>query len=261
MNDQYSGTYIPHIEEIQRYCIYLAGSKWEAEDLMQETMLRIYKAIKQEPDRSISKAFVRRVVKNAWIDIHRKKQFVSIPYEETQQESSTLQREYFPINHSADDQISIRESFELLYDSLTIRQMVLILLVDIFQFTARETAQLIHSSEGAVKEGVKRARKRLHQLTIQLQQNPELVSASFQHVRAREGERSSSSHLSQGSARELFEIFLKGFRSGNPRLIYEAYNHLENSSLEVMPVRLEDRRVYFTFRDPDGHLLSFFSEI
>jgi len=261
MNYQFGSVNLPHIEEIQRYCIYLAGSKWEAEDLMQETMLRIYKAIKQEPDRSISKAFVRRVVKNAWIDIHRKKQFVSIPYEETQQESSTLQREYFPINHSADDQISIRESFELLYDSLTIRQMVLILLVDIFQFTARETAQLIHSSEGAVKEGVKRARKRLHQLTIQLQQNPELVPASFQHVRAREGERAISSHLSQGSARELFEIFLKGFRSGNPRLIYEAYNHLENSSLEVMPVRLEDRRVYFTFRDPDGHLLSFFSEI
>jgi RNA polymerase sigma factor (sigma-70 family) len=56
---------------------------------------------------------------------------------------------------------STLESFERLVTYLSPRQSVIILLIDVFSFTARETAELTKLSEGAVKGILHRARKKL----------------------------------------------------------------------------------------------------
>lgn len=247
MNDLFWTACSPYLHDLQTYCKNLAGSAWEADDLVQEAMIRLYQAIQQQPDRPISRAYIRRIAKNAWIDLCRKKRITTVAYEDQE--------------HRTNDPIFIRESFELLADCLSIRQMVLILLMDIFQFTARETAQLIHSSEGAVKEGIKRARKRLQQMIAHDQQNPDLLLSSSKRSKAKTTGSSSPAESAQTPTKELVETFLTGFRNGNPRLICEAYNNLIRSGVQVIKVNHTENRIYFTFRDPDGHVLSFFSEV
>lgn len=63
----------PYYQDIKKYCFSLTPSIWEAEDLLQDTLIKIYLALKQQPEREISKRFLYRIAKNTWIDQKRKK--------------------------------------------------------------------------------------------------------------------------------------------------------------------------------------------
>ena len=105
---------------------------------MQEVLTKVYRALQQSPDREMSKAYIRQIATRTWIDHSRSKQakISAAAFDEMQHQPKTA-----PVS-----EMSVREMFEQLADRLNVRQMVLILLVDIFQFTASETAQLIHST-------------------------------------------------------------------------------------------------------------------
>lgn len=216
---------------------------------MQEVLAKIHRALQQTPDREMSKSYVRQIANNAWIDHCRSRQAkISVAeFDEMLHQPKTA-----PVS-----EISVREMFEQLADRLNVRQMVLILLVDIFQFTASETAQLIHSTQGAVKEGLKRARQRLISLAAQLRENHEDTLANDRQRRRRDAENEATK---QSLSKEMFEQFLAAFRTGDVSAICRNYLLLAKNGVHVEKVTAAGTRVFFTFRDPNGHLISFFQE-
>lgn len=226
----------PYLPDLKFHCLKLAKNEWDAEDLMQEVLAKVYRSLQRMPDRELSKAYMRQIATRAWID-HCRSMQAKLPAEMFDE---TLHQ---PVSTPANEW-SVREMFQQLAERLNVRQMVLILLVDIFQFTAPETAQLLHMTQGAVKEGLKRARQRLLALASQPR---EAASANVRPP-------------SQSISKETFEQFLAAFRAGDAHAICHSYLLLANSGVQVEKVAATGTRVFFTFRDPNGHLVSFFQD-
>jgi RNA polymerase sigma factor (sigma-70 family) len=238
----------PYLADLKHHCSMLTNNEWDAEDLMQEVLAKVYRSLQRTPERELSKAYMRRIASHAWIDHcrSRKAKISEATFDEMLHQPNAV-----PVS-----EMSIREMFEQLADRLNVRQMVLILLIDIFQFTAPETAQLLHSTQGAVKEGLKRARQRLLALAVQSREHEDALA----NDRQRRLQEAANKVTSQTLSKEMFEQFLAAFRTGDVAAICRSYLFLASKGVNVEKVAATGSRVYFTFRDPNGHLLSFFQD-
>jgi len=198
----------------------------DCEDLFQTTLEKAYRSFN---DKSIlNRAYLFRVAKNTWIDGLRKKTVYQLP----------LMDEHIADNN--DNHLNIREAFEVMAKRLSVRQSVLLLMIDIFGFTAKETASQIGSTEGAVKEALKRARLRLSRYASE--------TDTYE-------QKKTNNNASECMSHELMELFIQAFRSGNVNQIYTSYRKLRNSGLDVSRVWMQEGYIYFDFHDPNGHLM------
>ncbi len=236
MTSPFSEIISPFLPDLRSYCMQLvSGSSWDAEDLAQESLIKVHKALAQSSDRKITKAYLYRIARTTWIDMYRK-----------QNRKHILQADAGEHQEYHDHQLLVRESLELLACQLTAHQTVLIILVDVFFYTAKEAAQLIHSTEGAVKEALKRARKRLNSFSVKQDIQDESTKESQQQTR-------------QSFA--WIEQLLHGFQSANPYAIANAYLSIRSQNILLRNVQRSGETLFFTFRDPDGHLLTFTTNI
>ena len=67
----------PFIKSLKGYCKSLCQSKWDGEDLFQETMIKALKKWRKDPS-ALTKAYLYRIASNSWIDAHRKQQTLSL---------------------------------------------------------------------------------------------------------------------------------------------------------------------------------------
>ncbi|MFD1954558.1 sigma-70 family RNA polymerase sigma factor [Paenibacillus thailandensis] len=229
-----------YLPGLKLYCHSLAGNDWDAEDLMQDVLIKALHAIRRFPERPVSRSFLYRIAKNAWIDRCRA--------ERKRCGDTAFDEDYHPSARFTVNEWLARELLEQLAESLNPRQMVLVILIDAFAFSAAEAAELLGMTEGAVKEGLKRARRRLHSL----------VSGSG---RDNARERRSKGHSGADLTADLFETFVAGFRSGDAAMICRAYLSLAAQGVTIEKVSREPGRYSFTLRDPDGHLLELFQKI
>lgn len=143
----------PFAGSMQRFCSSLAGSVWDGEDLFQISMIKIYRAWLKNPSRSITKAYLYRIISNAWIDGHRK---VSID------ETVTASIENFA-DHREKEKIAERLAggMKVLISRLPAKQRLIFLLIAGLGCNAAEAAGLTGESEGNVRVAYHRARKKL----------------------------------------------------------------------------------------------------
>lgn len=141
----------PHRPALWSYCLNLTGSPWDAEDLVQETMLKAFSRMALLGQTVNLKAYLFRIASNAWIDRVRRER----PVAET--DLTTEQ----PASEQASDSAETREALEILLATLPPRQRVIVLLTDVFDFTASEVATMVDTTEGAVKAALHRARTTL----------------------------------------------------------------------------------------------------
>src|SRR5215813_8407876 len=70
--------------ELHRYCRALTGSVWDAEDLVQDTLLRAFAKLGEVSLRIDSpKAYLFRVASNLWVDHFRRMEWRTPPEERT----------------------------------------------------------------------------------------------------------------------------------------------------------------------------------
>ncbi|MBT2682750.1 sigma-70 family RNA polymerase sigma factor [Bacillus sp. ISL-37] len=132
-----------HYQSLKRYCRFLTQSSWDGDDLVQEVAV---KAIRHYHSSQISSALLKKMAYNHWIDTVRKRsrEITGIPED---LESFT--------------QGSVRDTVEMVMTKLTPKQAVIFILKEAFRFQSREIAELLDSTEMAVKAALHRARKRL----------------------------------------------------------------------------------------------------
>ncbi|CAG7658264.1 sigma factor-like helix-turn-helix DNA-binding protein [Paenibacillus allorhizosphaerae] len=132
--------------------------------------------------------------------------------------------------------LDIGEAVEKLVHCLQPKSAAIVLLVDVFQFTTRETVDMLgDTNDGAVKTALRRAREKLARL-------------------AREDENERSSSASPAHIRRLIADFTEAFRRQDPFAIIEAYKSLSGAGIQVER-RMAASRIFFTFTDPDGNVM------
>ncbi|GEM_PF-2667703 len=147
--DAFVHLYEQHGEALIRYCRFLTRSAPEAEDLLQESWLKAWSFF-QKSERVWNRTYLRRIAYHAWIDRMRR----------TQLEQTADARQDKERDEEADP-LRLWSAAERLVQILTPDQRTAYLLMEYMRFTAAETAELMHTTEGGVKASLHRARKKL----------------------------------------------------------------------------------------------------
>jgi len=142
--------------DLHRYCLKLTGEVWDAEDLVQDTLLRGFGGMGRgdvhgegSPVRS-AKAYLFRIASNLWIDAARRS-------------SREARAEIEPPRPAAaaDIAVSVGEAGAALMTLASPQERAAVVLKDAFDFDLAEIAELLSTSAGAVKSALHRGRVRL----------------------------------------------------------------------------------------------------
>lgn len=134
--------------ELHRFCRGLTGNVWDAEDLLQDTLLKAYAKLGDvhwDVDRP--RAYLFRMATNLWIDRVRA---LKTPPPATE-----------PAVHTPPLPLEVREAIRDLAATLPPVERAAVLLKDIFDFSLEETAGYMRSTVGAVKAALHRGREKL----------------------------------------------------------------------------------------------------
>ncbi|GIP51099.1 RNA polymerase sigma factor [Paenibacillus vini] len=212
-----------------KYSMRITGNRWDAEDLTQDALLKVTEAVRKNPERPVTKAYLYRIAKHAWIDGQRAQKIRTVPYDRTMEAAAP------------DFMLSSRELLEQLAERLSPRMGVIVLLMDVFYFTAKETASILRSSEAAVQVAIGRARRRLRKLAADSNITKPLVH-------------------SKGEAIADFDALVDAFQRGDPEGMYRAYIGLAHEGVRLDQLKMQNGKLYFTFRDVDGNLFHVISK-
>lgn len=152
---EYESMVAPHLEDLRKYCFYLTRSKWDGEDLYQETLLKsLVYFLNKQPYQEI-KPFLIRVARNLWIDHCRKLQ-----------RKRKLPLSGFRTSWLDSDYAEVRSLLEWIGEKLPSRNVEMLLLSDYFGYTMQEIADAMGTSVPAVKSVLFRTRAWLRPYTV-----------------------------------------------------------------------------------------------
>ncbi len=167
---------LPHVHALQTFAYHLTYNQEDADDLVQETYLKAYRFIDKYEKGTNAKAWMFKILKNAYINEYRKKvkqptkvDFEDIvAYHDTDDDRvsgySDLREEIFL--HMMGDEVTSA------INSLPLDFRTVILLCDIEGFTYEEIAAIIDVPIGTVRSRLFRARNLLKEkLTNYAQQH------------------------------------------------------------------------------------------
>jgi len=137
--------------ELYRYCRFLTRSAWDAEDLVQDTLARglvtlgcLFQDIENP------RAWLFRVASNLWIDRQRRLREIAT-------------ENVAPAAAASADCLSVegREAAATLVGRLAPQERAAVILKDVFAFTVEETAEILTTTQGAIKAALHRGRGKL----------------------------------------------------------------------------------------------------
>ncbi len=139
--------WMKYYPKLQRYCRFLAQNEWDGDDIAQETF---FKAIKYYEHEKMNSALLNKIAYNQWIDTLRKRKDETISPDI--EYSQTAEKDQF-----ADKMNSV----DLLLQHFTPKQAVIFFLKEAFQYRFKEIADILETTEMAIKSSLHRAKKRL----------------------------------------------------------------------------------------------------
>lgn len=145
---------IPYRPELWRYCYHITGSPWDAEDLVQDTLLKAFSSLSHLWQPINPKGYLFKIASTTWIDQCRKMKLKLESIEKTHELPS----------YEEQDVIEIEDAFAHLITTLAPRQRIALLLADVFRFKLKEVAEIVGANEGTVKALLHRARKKLREV-------------------------------------------------------------------------------------------------
>jgi len=142
--------------DLHRYCLRLSGNLWSAEDLVQDTLLRAYAAIGRgdlhgETSRMRNpRAYLFRTASNLWIDQRRRARLEAAAEVEAPAPPARIETP-----------MSVRQAGAKLFASAAPQERAVLVLKEVFDLTMREIAEILDTTEGAVKSALHRGRDRM----------------------------------------------------------------------------------------------------
>lgn len=212
---------------LKRYCLALTQSPWEAEDLAQDTWVKALgymktsKHSKLKSDRNDTsqinnnsehtsrtnsssltnhpnpEALLLRIARNTWTDIMRRKATLSRVLEMDQPRTEEA---------AGYGLFEIEAAFQALQKHLSPLQQAVFLLRDVFEHSGSEAAEILDTTEGAIKAALHRARQALPAVRQELLQSngPSILQDTELQIALNR----LASAYEQGQIPELIELVL-----------------------------------------------------
>ena len=174
-----------HRRELTGYCYRMLGSGSEAEDAVQETLVRAWRAADRFEGRASVRSWLYRIATNVCVDMHRGVQRRARPMElgpssppdesflgpmlpERHWVSPIADARILPVEADpaqiADTRDSIRLAFVTALQHLPARQRAALILCEVLRWQASEVADLLDTTVPAINSALQRARATLASL-------------------------------------------------------------------------------------------------
>ncbi|HEY2574735.1 MAG TPA: RNA polymerase subunit sigma-70, partial [Streptosporangiaceae bacterium] len=162
--------------ELTGYCYRMLGSPFDAEDAVQDTMLRAWREFGRFEGRSSLRTWLYRIATNVCIDMLRKQPHRSVPMDleppspgDRTEIGHMLDRQTWVlpvpdgrIDADPADHVVCRETVRLAFvaamQRLTPRQRAVLILRDVLKFSAAESAELLGTTVASANSALQRAR-------------------------------------------------------------------------------------------------------
>ena len=171
-----------HRRELTGYCYRMLGSGAEAEDAVQETFVRAWRAFDRFEGRASLRSWLYRIASNVCIDMHRSPQRRARPMDlgPSRPAPGATPGDALPehawVQPVADERVidldgdpsevaaareTIRLAFVAALQHLPPKQRAVLILCEVLKWSAAETAELLETSVAAVNSALQRSRATL----------------------------------------------------------------------------------------------------
>lgn len=184
--DQLDPRLLEHRRELTGYCYRMLGSAFDAEDAVQETMVRAWRGLADFEGRSALRSWLYRIATNVCLDQLNGRQRRALPMDlagdpyppvpaslagrrpTTAWIEPVLDRQVLPEDGDPAEQAVARESIRLAFvaalQHLPPRQRAVLILREVLRWKADEVATLLDSTVASVNSALQRARATLADL-------------------------------------------------------------------------------------------------
>jgi RNA polymerase sigma-70 factor (ECF subfamily) len=170
-----------HRRELTGYCYRMLGSVFDADDAVQETMVRAWRGIDGFEGRSAVRSWLYRIATNVCLDMVRSRQrralpadmgpsstadsFLGNPLPEAAWVTPIPDSRLLPEDGDPAELAEMRETIRLAFitalQHLPARQRAVLILRDVLRWRATEVAELLEASVASVNSALQRARATL----------------------------------------------------------------------------------------------------
>ena len=160
----------PHRRDLHAHCYRMLGSLQDAEDALQDALLRAWRGLGRFEGRASLRTWLHRIATNACLDLAKRRPARVLPIDYGPPAdphdgpgaplTESVWVEPYPDEHLAYEQ---RESVELAFvaalQHLPASQSAVLILREVLGFSAREVADTLETSVASVNSALQRARK------------------------------------------------------------------------------------------------------
>jgi RNA polymerase sigma-70 factor (ECF subfamily) len=191
--------------ELTAYCYRMLGSPFEADDAVQETLVRAWRSFDRFEGRSALRSWLYRIASNVCFDMlkSRKRRALPIdimevghadaPFDPPTSENMWLgpvpDRRVMSGSGDPAEETEVRESVRLAFvaalQHLPARQRAVLILREVLKWKAAEVAELLDTTVVSVNSALQRARSTLTEHNVTVHDTPEPIDEAQQELLAR----------------------------------------------------------------------------
>jgi RNA polymerase sigma-70 factor (ECF subfamily) len=143
-----------HLQRLYGYALALTSDVSTAEDMVQEAYLRALAAKRMPDDERALRAWLFRILRNAFFDYLRREQWLQHYQDEDAGDAATVDSDVWLAAERALDSLTARQAFNNLRPS----HREIVTLIDVFGLTYAEAADVLETPIGTVMSRLSRAR-------------------------------------------------------------------------------------------------------
>jgi RNA polymerase sigma-70 factor (ECF subfamily) len=224
--------------ELTAYCYRMLGSPFEAEDAVQETLLRAWKSLDRFEGRSSLRSWLYRIATNVCLDLLDGKERRARPMDLGPAGEPVIENLHTPevpwlqpvpdsLVADPAEAVASRETIRLAFvaalQHLPPRQRAVLILCEVLRWKASEVAELLETSTASVNSALQRARATLEQVEL----TPETTSGE--------------------PDRELLERYVKAFEDYDVEALTTLIHEDATQSMPPFDLWLHGRDDIFTW--------------
>jgi RNA polymerase sigma-70 factor, ECF subfamily len=156
----------PHHAPLHAHCDRMLGSAHDAEDAMQEVMLRAWRALPTFEGRSSLRSWLYRIATNTCLTALEKRPKGVLPFDSDEgdglHEQNPLEGELNPTEAGYEQQEAAALALTVTLQHLPAKQRTALILRDVLGFPASEAASTLGTSVASVNSALQRARGIVH---------------------------------------------------------------------------------------------------